>query len=331
MLEKLTKQSQPFQLILFVLFLAAIWLPGAVVSSSEVETSVFQNSFLALFERIWTVPFLPQLLGLILTGLLGIFFSVILYSVLSQLSASYAPAFLVVLWFALFKNPILFDPILLSQLFLLIVISLTFTVAEEDVAFTELWYASVFIGIAIYFFAPALFFVPWLWTFLLFFRKLTGRLFLISLLGVLTPLGLLWLVAIIKGDSVMIPDLIREVSNISFDFPTSVSSLEIIQLSLAALVLIISIGYSLGRPPESVRQGRGFILSFLWMMIWIIISSFLYKRLDVMALGALPVTFFILAYVIDRSRNRLMYTLLLVLLGVVLFRNYALLFTNFLH
>ncbi len=328
MIDKIAKSNQPTQVLLLLFMIILLWIPGFFINGIEADTIDYQHSFTVLFSKLWTFQFLPVIFGMILLAVVALLFSRMLYAQRVHTSASFVPSFLLVLFFSVSPENLTFSPLLLTSALLIFTLSLAFHLAEKEDSFTELWYGSVFIGLTIYFFYQAIFLIPWLWICFLIFKKISWHEWAISILGIITPFGLLWAVSLLKSNNKSFFESVNSITEFSIGNPIEITPFSIILICCFILIIIPSLRYSLGRPPENLRQGKQFILSYFWLSIFIVIASILYSDTKIFTLLSIPFAFFVSASVEGNKRRRFSKLIIWIIFFVILIHNYYSIFTQ---
>ncbi|MDD2488884.1 MAG: hypothetical protein WCS10_03005 [Bacteroidales bacterium] len=191
MFVKTFKNNYFLQIILLSIIPILLWMPAFISAPEPIAT----NFDTPIYKVIYNALSFSKTLSTILAFVLIIFQGFLINSIFSsnQLSASttFFPAFIYILLLSSNHSLMTISPLLIINTFILIAIFFLFRSFDKLEGLDEIFTSNLFVSLAFLTFTPSILFVVWIWLTLLNYRFYKWRYWIISLLGLLTPVIIL--------------------------------------------------------------------------------------------------------------------------------------------
>lgn len=188
MFVKTFKKNYPLQLVLLAIIPFLLWLPAFISSPDVVSTSFDMPIYKVIYNLFSHLKLLSTILAFVLVLLQGLLINNIFsYNQLCP-KTTFLPAFIYILILSSNYTSMTISPILISNTFILLAIFFLFRSYDQKEGIDEIYNANLFVALAALTFAPSVLLILWIWFSLLNYKQYKWRYWIISLLGLLTPL-----------------------------------------------------------------------------------------------------------------------------------------------
>ncbi|MDD3725194.1 MAG: hypothetical protein PHV83_06690 [Bacteroidales bacterium] len=235
MFVKTFKKNYHLQLLLLIIVPLLLWIPiftnPPKMISSDFDMPIYQT----IYNLLSLYPLLSSIIAFFLIYLQAILLnSIFSYNQLSS-KTSFFPAFIYLLILSSDKNIMTLNPIIISNTFVIIALYFIFKSYDKRDGADEIFNSALLISLSSLTYSPSIFFILWIWLSFIAYKNYKWRLWIISLLGLITPYILL-------GAYYFIIDKLEIKTN---HFLTSLQSIPDLYFSLPPMQIIFYIGIGL--------------------------------------------------------------------------------------
>jgi hypothetical protein len=264
MILRFFRQSHPASLFILMPIVAILlWIP-AFFSSEYVNTRFSMPLYELLAKPIAETAWAFSVLGLLFNFSSAVLLNYIIEKLDVLERKSNLPGILFVILSSSFATFLDFHPLQPAVFFLLLSILRIFDSYQHPLALNNAFDAGFFLGIAILFYLPFFWFMPFLWTCLLIVRPFIWREYALSALGALLPfiLSSAYYYFINRIDLFWFDKIVYPLSERSFPFPLDNWLWWAVFVS-GSLILLFSVGALLKRINNSVIRAKSALQTFL--------------------------------------------------------------------
>lgn len=239
MLRWISKSGTFFQFTLFIVIVAAFWIPAFINPLDAVLTSADGPLYTMLVR--WLQPFPPLIIALAL--LLIVIQAITLFYVFQSNGffgrSNFLPAILVLITYTWNADYQTMHAVLPAGIFIIIALNSIMSMYGQQGAFRQVFTAAFSIGIASLFYIPLAYLLLVIWFSLITFRISSWREYAISIIGFVIPFmyyfsWLFWNDIILVGLKQLADSLFNLV------LPARISTINTIWLSASAFIMILA-------------------------------------------------------------------------------------------
>jgi hypothetical protein len=305
MLINIFKKNYPLQLLLLVIVPLVLWIP-AFVNPPE----VFQTKFdMPLYELVYETTFqfqrMATICSFVLVFLQALAFNYLMTSNHLCQKTTFFPAFVYILLMSCNVQTMTFSSILFSNLFLIIALHFFFKCSDKKEGIDEIFQSSFCLAVASLFYAPAIFFIFWMWGGLIVYKLYKWRSWSMSILGLLTPFLLLCVVYYLQDISITQELFKNAESWVKIDFNFLNIPVQVVYTALLVLYLIPALFHTISSRANRIIEYRKKSGVLVTMFIVSLLPFFLSKTQENMSfLFAIPFSFFLCNLFMNHNKEK---------------------------
>lgn len=203
MFVKTFKKNYPLQLVLLAIIPLLLWIPAFISSPDVVSTSFDMPIYKLIYSIFSPLKLLSTILAFALVLLQGLLINNIFsYNQLCP-KTTFLPAFIYILLLSSNYSSMTISPILISNTFILFAILFLFRSYDKRDGVDEIYNTNLFVSLAALTFLPSVLLIIWVWFSLLNYKQYKWRYWIISVLGLLTPLIFLIIYYFLKDQLIL--------------------------------------------------------------------------------------------------------------------------------
>lgn len=188
MFVKTFKKNYPLQLVLLAIIPLLLWIPAFISSPDVVSTSFDMPVYKLIYSIFSPLKLLSTIIAFVLVLLQGLLINNIFsYNQLCP-KTTFLPAFIYILLLSSNYTSMTISPILISNTFILFAILFIFRSYDKREGIDEIYNTNLFVSLAALTFLPSLLLIFWVWLSLLNYKQYKWRYWIVSVLGLLTPI-----------------------------------------------------------------------------------------------------------------------------------------------
>lgn len=276
MLLKFFKSNLPYVVVFIPILGAILWIPSLLpfVTSKQVVANQFTSPVYDLAGNILNKNYYLKIGSALLFCILQSYYLIRMnFKHIFIENKTYLPAMIYVLiCSALFSNQNL-QPALLANFFVLFAFDKALLIDKGSHHFKRFYESGIFIGIATLIYPWAIYLLAAIWLCLIILRNFEWREMLSSIIGVATPIALLFTISYLKNNFVL---TYTTYINLLFSKQQNqflLQSQNIVSLVIFALLIMITIFFSLQIMGTKKISSRKYITLFLWLLL---VAYFIY-------------------------------------------------------
>jgi len=294
MIKWFIKSGMFMQGAVFVMMLAALWIPAFIHPLAPV-TSKLDGPFYEFIAK-WTAT-VPGM-GAAIAVILILVQSLLMYGICQAKSffgrQNFLPAIVVMLSYSWNDSYLTLHPMLFSGVFVLITVQALLSILEKQAAYQEMFIAAFCIAIAALFFIPLTYFILFLWLTLITYRTFFWREFTISVIGFSVPFvyyasWLIWFDGFTVGAERFINSLFQWVLPASVELDNTIW---LIASTFIAFITVVSVLNTMNDKTINVRR-RAWVFFNLAFVSLIAIGLTGWPIISANYLFVVPMAFFI--------------------------------------
>ncbi|HAQ64988.1 MAG TPA: hypothetical protein DCR43_03910 [Bacteroidales bacterium] len=322
MLIRIFKTNYPAQVILFIVTAILLWMHG-LLNPFPVDTNNLSQIQLTLLKPFVAVPFLGVITALTLTIVEALVFNQFLSAKEFVQRNTLLPAFLFLLLFSHGPHLLQVNALTVATPLLLLLLMLMIHLPDSSELYVTLFFSAFFTTVASFFYAPAIFFLAFIWVSFIVNGVFTWREWVISLLGGIMPIVFIWSWLYLNDQ----PDLLSNLVWPRYINPFSNNPLppvpETIVSIMIGLMFMAAFRYHLSSLLENVLSFRRQFWTLTWFTIFAL-GSCLFSGQQVyqnLALVSIPAVALTSAWLLIRKRQRWLDVILLTLFILTFLQN----------
>lgn len=322
MLIRIFKTNYPAQVILFVITAILLWMYG-LVHPYPVDTGNLSQIQLTLLKPFVAVPFLGVLTALTLTIVEALIFNQFLSTKEFIQRNTLLPAFLFLLLFSHGPHLLQVNALTIAIPFLLLLLMLMIHLPDTTEQYVTLFFSAFFTTVATFFYAPAIFFLVFIWISFVVNGVFTWREWIISLLGGVIPFVFVWSWLYLYDQSELLTNLVwPKYSNPFLNNPLPPFPETIVSI-IIGIMFIAAFRHHISSLLENVMSFRRQFWTFTWFTFFALGSCLftgqqVYQNLALVSIPAVAITS---SWLLTRKRQRWLDILLLTLLVLTFLQN----------
>ncbi len=325
MLIRFFRQSHPASLIILLPLIAVLlWIP-AFFTKDYVNTRNSMPLMELVSKPFAEAPWILSLIGLFLNIGSAYIFNYIIEKLDVLERKSNLPALLFIILASSFHSFLKFHPLQPAVFLLLISLYRILQSYQYSSALSNAFDAGLFLGIAILFYFPFFWFMPFLWACLLIVRPFVWREYALSAFGALLPIvfAVSYYYLVDRLPFLWYDKIVFSLSERNFTYPTD-SWLWVAVLIMGCIILLFSIGALLKRLNNSVIRAKSTLQTFLVFSFFSLFVVFINgtQQSYIFYLFILPISLFWAIYLTSLKKHWLAELLLSIYLIIVIINQY---------
>ncbi len=298
------KRNLTSSILVVPFFAIALWSAGFVHPLSALSKNTMPLfDWLCRFTQNY--PFLQTSLALIVLLVEAFLLNFICdkYNILSK--KTYFPALVYVLFMSCTKLFLILHPLLLANLFLLLSIERILNSYHKDEAFSNVFDAGFYIGIASLFYFPALVIFPMVWVGLIVIRTFVWREWIISFMGLLLPylFILTYYFWYDKVEFFLLDKIFYPSSDAKYSIASEPTSFIALASFLGAIIALSFFKLTKGLPVNTILS-RNILVVFTWMLALSFLAFLMAPQLTILYFSfmAIPLSIYASHYFLTAKK-----------------------------
>ncbi len=320
MLIKIFKKNYHIQILLFLVLPLIIWVP-ALINPPELVVSKYDMSIYQIIHHyLQDLMAVSTVIALVLVYIQGLVINSILSHNQLFSKTSFLPGLIYILLLSSNYSSMTLSSFLIANTFTLISILFIFKSYDKRDGVDEVFNSSLFIALASLTFSPSLIFILWIWLSLLSYKSYKWRLWIISILGLITPFILLGALYFIMD--MFVPRAENYILSFASlpNFETYYQPVDIVYyvgIAILAIASILNMLISLGDSTVSFRKKTSVMILFFF--VGLLPSLYLFDMQEIIIFSLPATAYFVANFLYNKKKlfhANMIFTALLLLIAL---------------